>query len=86
MKPICTINIFGDKEWYINGKLHRIANPAIECVSGYKEWYINGLFHREDGPAIEHINGDKYWFYKNKQIYCRDNKEFLRMIKLIAFL
>ena len=63
MKPICTINIYGDKYWYLNGYLHR-----------------------KDGPAIEYFNGTKYWYLNGKQIYCKDNQEFLRMIKLIVFL
>lgn len=51
----------GNKEWYLNGKLHREDGPAIEFADGDKYWYLNGSLHREDGPAIEHANGLKYW-------------------------
>jgi hypothetical protein len=30
------------KEWYINGQLHREDGPAIEYIDGSKSWYING--------------------------------------------
>ena len=32
----------GNKEWFYNGKLHRLDGPAIEDVDGYKEWYYEG--------------------------------------------
>ena len=109
MKPICTINNYGDKIWRLNGKLHREDGPAIKRVDGTKEWYLNdlrhredgpaiewadehkhwflhGLLHREDGPAIEYPDGYKEWFYQDKKIDCKDNQEFLRIVKLIVFL
>jgi hypothetical protein len=33
----------GDKEWYLNGDLHREDGPAIELANGDKEWYLNGI-------------------------------------------
>ena len=63
MKPICTINEFGDKEWYLNGKLHR-----------------------EDGPAVEYSGGYKEWYYQDREIHCKDNEEYCKIIKLIIFL
>ena len=56
------INIFGDKCWFLNGKIHREDGPAFEWSDGDKEWYLNGKLHREDGPAIERANGDKWWY------------------------
>lgn len=76
----------GEEWWYLNGKLHREGGPAIKYVNGDKYWYLNNFLHREDGPACESFDGYKFWYYRGKPIYCRDNKEFLRMIKLIAFL
>lgn len=55
-------NEFGDKEWTLNGELHREDGPAVEWANGAKEWYLNGKRHREDGPAIEYSNGHKSWF------------------------
>ena len=51
----------GDKEWYLNDKLHREDGPAIELADGDKVWYINGKEHREDGPAMEYADGEKVW-------------------------
>ena len=86
MKPICEVNSFGDKYWILNGLFHREDGPAIEYVSGSKKWYLNGKRHRVDGPAIEWADGTKEWYYKDKLIDCKDNQEFLRMIKLMVFL
>lgn len=57
----------GDKEWYLNGKLHREGGPAIEWASGSKEWWINNKLHREDGPAIERANGSKFWWLNDQR-------------------
>ena len=32
----------GDKEWYLNGQLHREDGPAVEYANGDKYWYLNG--------------------------------------------
>jgi hypothetical protein len=35
------------KEWWINGKRHRIDGPAIEStVMNYKEWWVNWFYIR----------------------------------------
>ena len=76
----------GTKEWYINGLCHREDGPAIEYKDRAVYWFINGKLHREDGPAVEYPNGSKYWYYQGKHLSCKDNQEFLRMIKLMVFL
>ena len=65
-KPELKIDKYGNKRWYLNGKLHRIDGPAIEYPNGYKVWYLNDKLHRIDGPAIELKNGDKYWYLNNE--------------------
>jgi hypothetical protein len=79
----------GDKQWYLNGKLHREDGPAYEWANGDKEWLLNGKSHREDGPAYEYANGDKWWYLNDelvnpeiivdlwlaKNIYCLYNPE-----------
>jgi hypothetical protein len=66
-KPICKVSSDGAKEWYLNGKLHRVDGPAIEWADGSKEWLLNGKLHRADGPACEYvINGRKYWYLNSK--------------------
>tara|TARA_R110000868_G_scaffold99024_4_gene272664 strand:- start:19764 stop:20024 length:261 start_codon:yes stop_codon:yes gene_type:complete len=86
MKPIFEINKYGCKVWYLNDLRHREDGPAYEGADGTKFWYLNGELHREDGPSIEFYNGYKEWFYHGKRIECKDNEEFLRMIKLMVFL
>ena len=64
----------GDKEWYLNGKLHREDGPAVEYASGYKAWYLNGKRHREDGPAIEYADGNKFWFLNGERVTEEEHK------------
>ena len=33
----------GTKFWYLNGKLHSEAGPAIEYATGDKHWCLNGV-------------------------------------------
>ena len=65
-KPICKEYPNGDKQWFLNGKLHREDGPAVERANGTKEWWLNGKLHREDGPAIEYSSGTKEWFLNGK--------------------
>lgn len=58
----------GSKEWYSDGRRHRIFGPAIERENGTKYWYVEGEHHRLDGPAIEYPSGSKYWYINNKQV------------------
>ena len=55
-----------DKEWCLNGQLHREDGPAVELSDGYKAWFLNGQLHREDGPAREWANGTKQWWLNGK--------------------
>jgi hypothetical protein len=66
MKPICEIDVDGNKYWHLNGKQHREDGPAVEYADGSKYWYINGEIHRIDGPAIEYANGNKFWYFNDK--------------------
>jgi len=71
-KPICETDADGDKEWYLNDKLHRTDGPAIELANGYKAWYLNGKLHRTDGPAVELADGTKHWWLNGKQVAMED--------------
>ena len=86
MKNGLIIDPIGDKFWYLHGKYHREDGPAIENANGDKYWYLDGKYHREDGPAIEYANGNKFWYLNDQKIYCKNNQEFLHMMKLKAFL
>jgi hypothetical protein len=67
-KPECKTYANGDKEWRLNGKLHREDGPAIEYANGDKFWYLNGEAHREGGPACEYANGDKFWYLNGEPV------------------
>jgi len=75
----------GGKEWYKEGKLHRIDGHASEDSSGSEFWYKEDKRHRLDGPAIEYSSGEKYWYYEGKRIKCSSTEEFLRIINLKTF-
>jgi len=68
----------GNKEWYLDDKLHREDGPAIEIVNGDKYWFLNGKFHREDGPAIEYASGNKFWYLNGKEL---TEEKFLQRTK-----
>jgi hypothetical protein len=59
----------GTKEWYLDGKLHRLDGPAIEHANGSKFWYFEGRLDRSDGPAVEHYDGSKYWYFEG-ELHC----------------
>jgi hypothetical protein len=79
------INKFG-KYWFNeNSAFHREDGPAVEYIDGDQEWYINGKLHREDGPAVVWANGYKVWYYNGKNIDCKTQEEFEKIIKLRMF-
>jgi hypothetical protein len=73
----------GNKEWYSSktSLLSRLDGPAIERANGDRLWYLDGMLHRLDGPAVE-IDGKNFWFINDKKIKCKNNDDFLRIIKL----
>jgi hypothetical protein len=40
--PAMEEDTFGNKFWYLKGKLHREDGPAIEYADGDKSWWLNG--------------------------------------------
>ena len=66
-EPTCTTDEFGNKEWRLNGKLHRIDGPAVELTDCYKSWWFNGKLHRIDGPAIEWFDIEE-WYLNGKKV------------------
>ena len=71
-EPVCKIHPNGDKEWWLNGKLHRTDGPAVERANGHKEWWLNGQLHRTDGPAVELANGGKEWWLNGRIFYLEE--------------
>lgn len=52
----------GDKEWWVDGNLHRIDKPTCEYDFGVRRrWHVNGQPHREDGPAIDEPARKEWW-------------------------
>lgn len=70
-QPTVTTDKNGNKEWRLNGKLHRTDGPAMERPDGTCWWYHHGNLHRLDGPAVEYANGDKRW-YKHSKLHRTD--------------
>jgi len=66
--------------------LHRLDGPAIEYSNGTKCWYQHDKLHRLDGPAIEYHNGTKRWYINDEPVIVDNNEQFLRLMKLKAFL
>jgi hypothetical protein len=75
----------GLKMWYRNGILHRENGPAIERSDNVEEWFFNGKLHRLDGPASSDGEGNQEWHVDGHRIYCENNEEFLRLVKLKLF-
>jgi len=59
---VCEVDDFGNKCWFLGGKLHREDGPAIQYVNGGRAWFLDGKCHRVDGPAVERANGGKEWW------------------------
>jgi hypothetical protein len=46
---LCAIEWYsGHKEWYFNGKRHRVDGPAIVWADGRQIWYLNGIKYSQD--------------------------------------
>ena len=61
------VDVFGNREWCLNGQRHREDGPACEHANGTRAWYRYGELHREDGPALERANGDKEWYFNGQR-------------------
>tara|TARA_B110000503_G_C7114828_1_gene399881 strand:+ start:944 stop:1201 length:258 start_codon:yes stop_codon:yes gene_type:complete len=77
---------FGDKCYFENSIYQSLDNKVMAHSKTYSVLWLTGVRHRDDGPAVEYANGNKEWYYHGKHISCKDNQEFLRIIKMIAFL
>jgi hypothetical protein len=95
-KVACHIDEIGNKFYYLddgqpfdrrNCFYHREDGPSIEYANGDKYWHFNNELHRLDGPAIEYSDNDaKLWYINGRMIPVKNNKEFLRLVKLKAFI
>ena len=58
--------INGERQWTLNGALHRVDGPAVEKPDGTKQWWHNGKLNRVDGPAFEGVDGTKEWYFNGE--------------------
>lgn len=66
--PYYPINgVDGREEWWVNGRPHREAGPAITAPDGTQKWYFEGKLHREHGPAVVNPNGVHEWYRHGKR-------------------
>jgi len=35
------VDVFGTRDWFLNGQRHREDGPAIEYADGSRAWYLN---------------------------------------------
>ena len=62
-RPVARRRRNGDREWRVEGKLHREGGPAVEYAEGGGEWWLHGINHREDGPAATFPDGSYAWYH-----------------------
>ena len=65
----------GNKEWWIDGKRHRIDGPAI-YFKGHEEWWQTGNLHRVDGPAVKAVKSGvdiKQWWLNGHHYYSAED-------------
>lgn len=79
--------------WFhqVNSVTHKEDGPAITHHNGSRYWLINGIYHRLDGPAKSYYHNirDQWieeWWIDGTQIFCKDNEEFLRIVRCRVFL
>jgi len=65
-QPVCTVLSDGTQEWTLDGKRHRIDEPAVIRPSGTEEWYLDGKLHRTNGPAVISSDGSEWWLLFGK--------------------
>jgi hypothetical protein len=58
---------FGNKFYYVDGKLHSVNDePGAIWPDGTKSWYKEGRWHRETGPAWIYPDGRKFYYFKGE--------------------
>ena len=78
MKSKCIIDADGNKEWWVDGKRHRLDGPAIEYNGGSKEWWVDGKLHRIDGPAIEPHSGTNEWYLNGNELLIEEVEKWIK--------
>lgn len=81
------IKLNGNEFWYQYGKLHRVGAPAM-ISKNFLAWYHDNELHREDGPAAIYLEEPtcRAYFFRGKQYECNSDEEWIRKMRLKAFL
>lgn len=66
-----------DQAWYVEGKLHRLAGPAVINPKEIS-YYVDGKLHRLDGPAIKTKTEERYFIDGEEFCYI---DEYWRKVK-----
>ena len=63
---VLEIDKYGTKQWFKDGKRHRLNGPAVEFISGFKCWYINGREYtqKEFRKIVDSVSDNKYKDFK----------------------
>ena len=62
------IDADGSQQWRVDGKLHRIDEPAYVDADGWQQWWVDNKKHRIDGPVIIGADGKQEWWVDGKDI------------------
>ena len=84
-KPKLVEHPDGTKQWWVDGKLHRLDGPAVEYEDGSKQWFVDGKCHRLDWPALEYADGSKYWYIFDEEYFDKELYEVTSSILLMLF-
>jgi hypothetical protein len=58
------VDDFRERQYYLNGFLHREDGPAGTYADGSKIYLQNGILHRLNGPAVIRADGyEAYYIY-----------------------
>lgn len=56
--------LYGQTEYWIDGKRHCLSGPAVIFSNGGKQWWVNGKLHSYKHAACQYPSGNKeYWIH-----------------------
>ena len=62
-QPECKVDEWGNKEWFLNRKLHREDGPAIEYADGDKQWFLHGEEAHPETIVDYHLMRGTFCYY-----------------------
>lgn len=79
MNTPSTIDVDGNKYWFVNGVPHREDGPATVMSNGTEFWYDRGKLHRVDGPAVTYKDGFALLYIKSKKVMPKEYQHRLHL-------